>query len=130
MSDPRFRPCEMAIPSDRQSFGKSTDIRWLRGTTDEQVARIDAARLQHEFALAITRRLHSKRLSIREYAKSTGGGYDRLAKVLRGEVIMRLEDISDAERLLGEIVQKRTAHAMVTAQVTGAPLDSPPGITA
>jgi hypothetical protein len=130
MSDPRFRPCEMAIPSDRQSFGKSTDIRWVCGTTDEQVSRIDAARLQHEFALAITRRLHSKRLSIREYAKSTGGGYDRLAKVLRGEAIMRLEDISDAERLLGEIVQGTAFTLRFTAQAPGPPLYSPPGITA
>lgn len=106
MSDPRFRPCEMAMPSDRRNFGKSADIRWVTGTTAEQVSRIDAARLQHEFALAITQRLHSKGVTIREYANLTGGGYDRLAKVLRGEAIMRLEDISDAERLLGEIVQQ------------------------
>lgn len=105
MSDPRFKPCDLASPSDRRKFGKNDDIEWCDGVTDEQKSRIDAARLQHELALTINRRLESKVLSIRQYAMRTGGGYDRLAKVLRGEVIMRLEDISDAERLLGGIIQ-------------------------
>jgi hypothetical protein len=37
------------------------------------------------------------------YAQMAGIGYDRLVKMLRGEVIMRLEDVAAADRLLGGI---------------------------
>lgn len=103
MSDPRFRPRQMAVTSDRNSFGKAEEISWLEGTTDIEVSRIEAARLQHALALKITRRLQNEGHSIRSYATLAGIGYDRMAKVLRGEAVMRLEDVSDAERLLGEI---------------------------
>ncbi|MFF2296537.1 hypothetical protein [Arthrobacter sp. NPDC058127] len=104
MSDPRFHPRLMAVPSDRLNFGKDAEITWLDGTTELEVSRINAARLQHDLARKITGRLRDKGHSIRSYAALTGIGYDRMAKVLRGEAVMRLEDVSDAERLLGEIV--------------------------
>lgn len=105
MSDPRFRPREMACPRDRQNFGKSGEISWLQGASESEASQIEAARLQHALALKITARLREKGYSIRAYANMAGVGYDRMAKVLRGEALMRLEDVSDAERLLGAVVQ-------------------------
>ncbi|MEY9777205.1 hypothetical protein [Arthrobacter sp. MW3 TE3886] len=103
MSDPRFHPRKMAAPPDRQNFGKVAEISWLKGTTELEVSRIEAARLQHALALKITSRLRDRGYSIRSYAELAGIGYDRMAKVLRGDAVMRLEDVSDAERLLGAI---------------------------
>lgn len=105
MSDPRFRPRQLAAPRDRQNFGKVTEISWLQGTSESEASQIDAARLQHTLALKITGRLRERGYSIRTYADLAGVGYDRMAKVLRGEALMRLEDVSDAERLLGAVVR-------------------------
>lgn len=104
MSDPRFRPREMAAPSTRRNFGKIADISWLRANTELQASRTAAARLQHLLAVRITKRLRDKELSIRSYADRAGVGYDRMGKVLRGEALMRLEDVTDAERILGDIL--------------------------
>ncbi|MEE1622728.1 hypothetical protein ACQ3I4_15720 [Zafaria sp. Z1313] len=105
MSDPRFRPRHMAAPPDRRHFGKLSEIQWLTGTTELEISRVEAARLQHSFAVRINQRLRDQGHSIRAYATLTGSGYDRMTKVLRGEAVMRLEDVADAERLLGGIVQ-------------------------
>lgn len=104
MSDPRFQPRLMATEADRSNFGKAVRISWLEGSTDLEAKRIAAARLQHAFAVKITATLRDKGLNIRSYAELAGVSYDRMAKVLRGEALMRLEDVADAERLLGSIV--------------------------
>ena len=101
MSDPRFQPRSMAKPFDRHKFGKTVEISWLEGSTEIEDRRIAAARLQHALAVEITARLRNKRQSIRVYAELAGVSYDRMAKVLRGEALMRLEDVADAERILG-----------------------------
>lgn len=110
MSDPRFHPREMAAPSDRHNFGKVEAISWRECTTELDASQNGAARLQHALALIIAGRLRDKGHSIRSYAKLVGLGHDRMAKVLRGEVVMRLEDVSDAERLLGGIVHPLLAR--------------------
>lgn len=104
MSDPRFQPRLMAVPKDRPYFGKVAGISWLEGSTALDEKRIATARLQHAFAVRITDRLRDKGHNVRSYAKLAGVSYDRMAKVLRGEALMRLEDLADAERLLGLIV--------------------------
>lgn len=104
MSDPRFRPREMAVPADRHLFGKARRIDWLDAHTNSEESRIEAARLQHFFAVRMTVKIREEGHTIRSYAVLAGVGYDRMAKVLRGEAVMRLEDVSDAERLLGGIL--------------------------
>ena len=104
MSDPRFQPRLMAAPRDRPYFGKVAGISWLEGGTALEEKRIATARLQHAFAVKITDRLRDRGHNVRSYAKLAGVSYDRMAKVLRGEALMRLEDLADAERLLGLIV--------------------------
>ena len=103
MSDPRFQPRLMAEPFDRHKFGKTVEISWLEGSTELEKRRIAAARLQHALAVQITARLREKRQNIRVYAEHAGVSYDRMAKVLRGEALLRLEDVADAERILGSM---------------------------
>lgn len=95
----------MAEPSDRRHFGKVPAIQWLISTTELERSRIEAARLQHSFAVRISKRLRDESHSIRTDAKLAGSGYDWMTKVFRGEADMQVEDVSDAERLLGGIVQ-------------------------
>lgn len=101
MSDPRYRPRDMVSPANRRDFGKVPAIDWLEGHTNVEASRIAAAQLQHALAVRITERLREKRLNIRDYAELANIGYDRMVKVLRGEAVMRLEDVADAQRLLG-----------------------------
>lgn len=94
----------MAAPSARHHFGKVVEMSWLEGGTDLEDKRIATARLQHALAVKINGRLREKGLNIRSYAELAAVSYDRMAKVLRGEALMRLEDVADAQRLLGSIV--------------------------
>lgn len=101
MSDPRYRPKDMVSPAHRRDFGKVKAVDWIEGHTNVEASRIAAAQLQHALAVRITDRLWEKRLNIRDYAELANVGYDRMVKVLRGEAVMRLEDVADAQRLLG-----------------------------
>ena len=102
MSDPRFRP--RAYTSEPNAFGKAANLVWITPATDAEMDLCRAAQLQHTYAVRINRRLRETNKTVRDYAEMTGVGYDRLAKVLRGDAIMRLEDIAQANRLLGEIL--------------------------
>jgi hypothetical protein len=94
----------MVAPRDRPYFGKVARISWLEGVTEAEEKRIATARLQHALAVKITGTLRDMGYNVRSYAKLAGVSYDRMAKVLRGEALMRLEDIADAERLLGLVI--------------------------
>ena len=102
MSDPRFKP--RAYTTEPNAFGKAANLGWITPTTDEETDLCRTAQLQHSYAVRINRRLREMDKTVRDYSRMTGIGYDRLAKVLRGDAIMRLEDIAQAERLLGEIL--------------------------
>lgn len=72
--------------------------------------RLQAAQMQHYYAMRIRRAIaegtHVKGKGMtrsRVYAQMAGTSYDRLVKMLRGEVIMRLEDVAAADRMLGDI---------------------------
>jgi hypothetical protein len=102
MSDPRFKP--RAYTAEPNAFGKAANVRWISAATDSDADLCLAAQLQHTYAVRINLRLRDMKKSVRDYSHMTGIGYDRLAKVLRGDAIMRLEDIAQAERLLGKIL--------------------------
>lgn len=105
MSDPRFRP--RAYTEEPQGFGKVASIRWIEAKSPREADRILASKLQHEYAVRINRRLKETGKSVREYAAMTGIGYDRVTRVLRGEAVMRLEDVAQAERLLHGITTEK-----------------------
>ena len=50
----------------------------------------------------------------RAFAATIGTSYDRLMKVLRGELIMRLDDVGAAEAVLKDVSGVRLAVTAVT----------------
>jgi hypothetical protein len=98
----RFKP--RSYTSEPDSFGKAAVIDWIVPADPTEQDRQWAARLQHTSAVVINRRLRDLHKTVKDYSDMTGIGYDRLTKVLRGEAVIRLEDVSQAERLLGGIV--------------------------
>ena len=98
MSDPRFvprswlrRPCQ---------FGRCLAAQWRDPATTAEQSELDAARRQNAITFQIRRALEEQGRTIRGYAEQTDYGYDRMTKLLRGEIVMRLQDITDAERIL------------------------------
>jgi hypothetical protein len=96
-------------------FGKVESIRWVEPESATDADRILASKLQHGYAFRINRRLREIGKSVRDYADMTGIGYDRITKVLRGEAVMRLEDVAQAERLLHGITTEDPTDKMDSA---------------
>ena len=98
MSDPRYVPRSWARQPEQ--FGRRADISWREPATGVERSELDAARRQNAITVLIRRALDEQGHTVRGYAEQTGYGYDRMTKLLRGEIIMRLQDITDAERIL------------------------------
>lgn len=62
---------------------------------------LQAAKIQHFFAWRIRSELKRLGRPAKSYAIFAHTSYDRLMKMLRGEVIMRLEDLGRAELYFG-----------------------------
>ncbi|MFP7834636.1 hypothetical protein [Marisediminicola sp. LYQ134] len=102
MSDSRYVPHHFS--AEPSSFGRAKDMRWREDIPDEQRPQRAAAELQHRYALRIRARMRAgEGMTGREYAESVGSSYDRTMKILRGQLIMRLEDIAAADLLLGKV---------------------------
>lgn len=99
MSDPRFRP--RRYTPDPKLFGKAPEIRWNAALTARQATQVVASRIQHDYAVMIRAAADQQHGSLKAYADATDTDYQRLTRVLRGDAIMRLEDIADAHRHLG-----------------------------
>lgn len=101
MSSPRFEPRRyVSVPQD---FGRYAGVGWRQTRNAEDRDRSEAAKMQHMYAVAIRMRARKKFKTVRGYADACGVSYDRMAKMLRGEAIMRFEDVAQAERILGNI---------------------------
>lgn len=110
MTDPRFRPRSYCVPP--QNFGTLLPVKWdapdeLRSDALDQFG---AAQWQHARAREIREALKADGLTVTEYAKSQGIDYTRLSRILRGDIIMRVEDMVNAERNLK--LRQRRAEAM------------------
>jgi len=101
MSDPRYRPRRYS--AEPSVFGKARAIAWLPvppGSEDQHLA----AQMQHVYAVAIATEAKSRYGSLKGYARAVDVDYQRLAKILRGEAVMRLEDIASARLHLGPAI--------------------------
>lgn len=94
-----------------QGFGRVEVIRWKAGTLPAEKARVGAAQMQHVYSLRIRQRIEERSWSAGRYAQLAGTSYDRLMKLLRGEIILRLEDIAMADLLVGEVSDGAIARA-------------------
>ena len=100
VTQPRFRPRRYTL--EPKAFGKARSIRWVEpnpGTEDQHAA----AQMQHEWAVAINEAAIRNYGSLKRYTDENELPYDRLTRILRGDEIMRLEDIATAQRLLGVV---------------------------
>ena len=102
MVSDRYVPRRFAI--DDQLFGKERLIKWksehrLHGSELDQRR---ASQMQHFAAFAIREALRQSSLyySIAEYARAVDVSERRMSAVLRGDVVMRIEDLAAAERVL------------------------------
>ncbi|WP_166791318.1 hypothetical protein [Cryobacterium sp. Hh7] len=126
MSAPRYVPRDLC--AEPGSFGKAREVRWLPATDERSAALGRAARLQHMYAVRI--RVRAKEITkgivapdptgplaarpgadahapLKTLANKSGSSYARLLRCLRGEIVMRLDDIAWADLVLGEISDAR-----------------------
>jgi hypothetical protein len=105
VSSPRYRPKSYSL--DPESYGKGP-VAW-RGlspsASEDEKDQLGASLRQHAIARAIRAFAQSRHGSVRKYADVNNINYQRLTGVLRGDLILRLEDIANAERNLGLSVE-------------------------
>jgi hypothetical protein len=135
---PRYRPRDFC--AEPESFGYAWTVRWIRPTDERSRALTEAAHLQHYYAVRIRTRAKlldaqmkgavkaaakeagsdattetsvTSEKSLKRLASKMGTSYPRLLRALRGEVVLRLDDIAWADLVLGEIselARARTAN--------------------
>lgn len=84
------KPDTMLVMKDR--------VDWPVGTTEDQAR---AARLQHLVAQVMLTQISARYPSQQAFAAEIGMKPARFGRIVRGDNVMRLEDIGTAERLLG-----------------------------
>jgi hypothetical protein len=102
MPAPRYVPRNYA-PRDAAVFGKQRELRWVSvdNLTNDELDERRAAQIQHSISLQINEQILYRFDSLVDYADFAGAKPATLGRMLRGETVMRLEDIARAERLLG-----------------------------
>ncbi len=73
-------------------------VDWPAGSTEDQLR---AARLQHVVVQVMLTQISVRYLSQQAFADEIGMKPARFGRIVRGDNVMRLEDIGTAERLLG-----------------------------
>lgn len=108
MSDVRFAPRDFCSPS--YEFGTSAAVKWIPlvptgNVVEDRVlaARLDASIIQHEVSGQVRTRLSDLRSSVAAVAHACGMKPERLRRVLRGEVPMRLDDLTLLDHVLGAL---------------------------
>lgn len=84
-------------------FGKSEVVTWFEPSTTVERRDFEAARMQHAYCWAIRKKARAQYKSIQRYAAASEQNYDRVARVLRGQLVLRLDDIGLATVVLGDV---------------------------
>ena len=95
---------------------------------DEDVRnQLGAARVQHEIAWRMRSKIAgTEHRTIEKYARSIGADPTRLGRMLRGTVIMRVEDMISAQRNLGVSLWPPQLDAALNPPRTGHENESSP----
>jgi hypothetical protein len=103
MPTPRYVPRSFCVTPSR--FGSIERPEWRTGDQTSFLIsdQLGASQLQHKCAFAIRQRAMERFGSITEFASVAGVNGVRMGRVLRGEIVMKLEDLATAERVLGEL---------------------------
>lgn len=100
MTAPRYVPRDYC--AEPHLFGKAGLVRWV-DVSDSDRYLLRTAQLQHLFAVRIRDRIRADGRNLKGYASSVGCDYDRMSKILRGALPMRLDDVAAADIELGSI---------------------------
>jgi hypothetical protein len=100
MTTARFTP--RSYCTAQAHFGNRREVAWLYASnpSGSQIDQLRAAQIQHHVAFGIRSALHEFDMSVQDYADQVGVTANRMGRMLRGQIVMKLEDIAAAERLL------------------------------
>lgn len=112
MTAPRFVPRSYALsPKD---FGASSQIRWRHvdqlGSGDSINLRV--AQIHHVLALRIRNAVAASSRTVMELADGMGMNHLRLGRLLRGEIVLRFEDVALIDDALGTTMLAEIADVL------------------
>lgn len=81
-----------------RDFGRKVNCKW-RDSLDS--ADLATAEVQHRFAISVKERVRAEYGSLRAYCEDTDQNYQRLGRILRGELPLAINDIANASEHLG-----------------------------
>ena len=103
MSTPSYQPRSYA--KQPKLFGTESIMEWKPAPANASGATLDqmaAAKRQHLICIAIHEAISKKASSLASYVGAYHEiEYSRFSSVLRGEAVMKLVDVANAERMLG-----------------------------
>jgi hypothetical protein len=100
MPNPSYVPRSYVVNADVLDYGKKFTIGWKGGGDDADSDRLAASQVQHAIAFRINQWLLAHGATLGEAADLMGLKEARLGRLLRGETVMRLEDVTKASRTL------------------------------
>ena len=108
LSDSRYVPRSFAVTPTE--FGQKSGIEWVPDTDlpNKELDWLRASQLQHGFSRQIRLAIGRDYESVQEFADVNELDYRRLSRMLRGEAIMRLEDLAAIERTLTQMIVLNT----------------------
>lgn len=96
---PRYEPRSML--THPQEFGRKINPEFVE-ETPANISQVSGARVQHVFAKGINDAVLERGMSLVTLSEMTGLNYQRLTRMLRGSVLMRIDDIGMIARALPE----------------------------
>lgn len=101
MAEPKYRPA--AFATAHRLFGRSRDVEFPAGKGLKHNSRVLASDMQHHYAMRIRDSIIRKGWTVAQYAGAANVTADHMHKLLRGEAILKLEDIAMADLLVGDV---------------------------
>ena len=101
MAKARYVPAQFATM--RRMFGRRRDVAFREVGTPQKDAQAWASDLQHRYAMRIRDAIFKKGWTVVQYAEAADVTADHMHKLLRGEAILKLEDMAMADLLVGGV---------------------------
>lgn len=109
MAKPRYSPRDFALyPS---TFGTKEKLKWKLPSSAREEAYLRAAQLQNLYSFRIREQARIRRVPLNRIAVEAEFSHARLLRCLRGEIVMRLDDLGWADRVLRTVSEIAVNHA-------------------
>ena len=83
-----------------RAFGVVPEAKWIRALDPvDKVDQLRAAQIHHVFSIQVRGLIESKGWNLQRFADAARVEYDRASRLMRGAIVLRLEDIAAAERV-------------------------------